>query len=100
MPTYIFERSKGTLNTGRVEKIISKAAENTGDYVNYNPASYLYDERSTKEVWAVGAGEMSPNKLEKAATELGLGEHARLFVSQTILGAAKMLIESPDAAAE
>jgi hypothetical protein len=71
MPTYIFERSKGTLNTGRVEKIISKAAENTGDYVNYNPASYLYDERSTKEVWAVGAGEMSPNKLEKAATELG-----------------------------
>jgi len=38
--------------------------------------------------------------MEKAATELGLGEHARLFVTQTILGAAKMLIDSPDTAAE
>jgi pyrroline-5-carboxylate reductase len=38
--------------------------------------------------------------MQKAATELGLGEHARLFVSQTILGAAKMLVDSPDAAAE
>jgi pyrroline-5-carboxylate reductase len=38
--------------------------------------------------------------MEKAAVELGLGEHARVFVSQTILGAAKMLVQSPDTAAE
>lgn len=38
--------------------------------------------------------------MEKAAGELGLGEHARLFVSQTLLGAAKMLAESPDTVAE
>lgn len=38
--------------------------------------------------------------MEKAAGELGLGEHARLFVSQTLLGAARMLSESPDTAAE
>jgi pyrroline-5-carboxylate reductase len=38
--------------------------------------------------------------MEKAAGELGLGEHARLFVSQTIMGAAKMLADSPDTAAE
>jgi pyrroline-5-carboxylate reductase len=38
--------------------------------------------------------------MEKAAGELGLGEHARVFVSQTILGAAKMLVDSPDEAGE
>ncbi|MEZ6189997.1 MAG: pyrroline-5-carboxylate reductase dimerization domain-containing protein [Phycisphaerales bacterium] len=38
--------------------------------------------------------------MEKAAGELGLGEHARLFVSQTLLGAARMLSDSPDTAAE
>lgn len=38
--------------------------------------------------------------MEKAAGELGLGDHARLFVSQTLLGAARMLSESPDTAAE
>ena len=38
--------------------------------------------------------------MEKAAVELGLGEHARLFVSQTLVGAARMLAESPDSAAE
>ncbi len=38
--------------------------------------------------------------MEKAATELGLGEQARLLVSQTILGAARMLADSPDPAAE
>ncbi len=38
--------------------------------------------------------------MQKAAGELGLGEHGRLFVSQTILGAARMLVDSPDAAAE
>ncbi len=38
--------------------------------------------------------------MEKAAVELGLGGHARLFVSQTLLGAARMLADSPDSAAE
>jgi pyrroline-5-carboxylate reductase len=38
--------------------------------------------------------------MERAAGELGLGEHARLLVSQTILGAAQLLVQSPDAAAE
>ncbi len=38
--------------------------------------------------------------MEKAASELGLGADARLFVSQTILGAARMLADSPDTAAE
>ncbi len=38
--------------------------------------------------------------MQRAAGELGLGEHGRLFVSQTILGAAKMLVDSPDAAGE
>jgi len=38
--------------------------------------------------------------MEKAAGELGLGDDARLFVSQTILGAAQMLVDSPDAAGE
>lgn len=38
--------------------------------------------------------------MEKAAQDLGLGEHARLLVSQTILGAAKLLSESPDNATE
>jgi len=38
--------------------------------------------------------------MEKAASELGLGEHGRLLVSQTILGAARMLADSPDTAAE
>jgi len=38
--------------------------------------------------------------MEQAAGDMGLGEHARLFVSQTLLGAARMLVDSPDAAAE
>lgn len=38
--------------------------------------------------------------MQRAATELGLREHARLLVNQTILGAAKLLAESPDSAAE
>ena len=38
--------------------------------------------------------------MQKAATDLGLGEHAELLVQQTILGAAKLLAESPDSAAE
>lgn len=38
--------------------------------------------------------------MEQAAGELGLGEHARLLVAQTLLGAAKLLSESPDTAAE
>lgn len=38
--------------------------------------------------------------MQKAAGELGLGVHARLFVSQTLLGAARMLSDSPDSAAE
>ena len=38
--------------------------------------------------------------MEKAAAELGLGEHARLLVAQTLAGAAAMLQQSPDTAAE
>ena len=38
--------------------------------------------------------------MEKAASELGLDEHGRVLVSQTILGAARMLADSPDTAAE
>ncbi|MCC7409387.1 MAG: pyrroline-5-carboxylate reductase [Phycisphaeraceae bacterium] len=38
--------------------------------------------------------------MEKAAAELGLGEHARLMVAQTLLGATAMLVQSPDTAAE
>jgi pyrroline-5-carboxylate reductase len=38
--------------------------------------------------------------MEEAARQLGLGEHAELLVSQTVLGAAKLLNESPDSAAE
>ncbi len=38
--------------------------------------------------------------MEKAASEMGLAEHSRLLVSQTILGAARMLLDSPDTAAE
>lgn len=38
--------------------------------------------------------------MEKAASDLGLGEQGRLLVSQTILGAARMLADSPDTAAE
>lgn len=38
--------------------------------------------------------------MEKAARELGLGDEARLLVSQTIVGAARLLVESPDTAAE
>jgi len=38
--------------------------------------------------------------MQRAAGELGLSEHARLFVSQTILGAAKMLADSPDTTGE
>ncbi len=38
--------------------------------------------------------------MEQAASELGLGEQGRLLVSQTILGAARMLADSPDTAAE
>lgn len=35
--------------------------------------------------------------MEKAAADLGLGEHARLLVSQTILGAARLLADSGEA---
>lgn len=38
--------------------------------------------------------------MERAAAELGLAEHARLLVSQTLLGAATLLAQSPDTAAE
>ena len=38
--------------------------------------------------------------MQDAAGKLGLGEHARLLVTQTLLGAARMLGESPDDAAE
>lgn len=38
--------------------------------------------------------------MEQAADDLGLGENARLLVQQTILGAATLLSESPDSAAE
>ncbi|MEX2214442.1 MAG: pyrroline-5-carboxylate reductase [Phycisphaeraceae bacterium] len=38
--------------------------------------------------------------MEKTAAELGLGEHARLLVSQTIAGAAAMLLASTDTPAE
>lgn len=36
--------------------------------------------------------------MQQAAINLGLGEHARLLVQQTILGAAKLLRDSPDTA--
>lgn len=38
--------------------------------------------------------------MEKAADEMGLGEHGRLLVAQTLLGSAKLLAESSDTAAE
>lgn len=38
--------------------------------------------------------------MEQAAAELGLGEHSRLLVAQTILGAAHLLLASPDTPAE
>lgn len=38
--------------------------------------------------------------MEEAAREIGLGEHAELFVSQTLLGAAELLSQSADSAAE
>ena len=38
--------------------------------------------------------------MQQAATDLGLGEHARLLVGQTLLGAATLLMNSPDTAAE
>ena len=38
--------------------------------------------------------------MEKAAADLGLGEHGRQLVSQTILGAARLLSESDDGPAE
>ncbi len=38
--------------------------------------------------------------MQQAATDLGLGEHARLLVGQTLLGAATLLLNSPDSAAE
>ncbi|MCC7204597.1 MAG: pyrroline-5-carboxylate reductase [Phycisphaeraceae bacterium] len=38
--------------------------------------------------------------MEKAASELGLGDNARLMVAQTLLGATAMLVQSPDTAAE
>jgi pyrroline-5-carboxylate reductase len=38
--------------------------------------------------------------MQRAAADLGLGEHARLLVGQTLLGAAHLLIASPDTAAE
>ena len=38
--------------------------------------------------------------MERAAGELGLGGHGRVLVTQTILGAARMLADSPDTAAE
>ncbi|MFA9477165.1 pyrroline-5-carboxylate reductase [Phycisphaerales bacterium AB-hyl4] len=38
--------------------------------------------------------------MEQAARDLGLGEHAELLVAQTLQGAAKLLAESPDTAAD
>lgn len=38
--------------------------------------------------------------MEKAAKEMGLGEHAHLLVTQTLLGSAKLLAESADTPAE
>jgi len=38
--------------------------------------------------------------MEQAAKKLGIGEHARLLVGQTLLGAARMLVDSPDTAAD
>lgn len=38
--------------------------------------------------------------MEQAARDMGLGEHAELLVRQTVLGAAALLNESPDSAAE
>ena len=38
--------------------------------------------------------------MEQAAAELGLGEHAQLLVQQTLHGAATLLAQSPDTAAE
>lgn len=71
MAIYIFERTIGTLNEGRVREIILKAAEDTGEGENYDPNAYTYTEESTKVVSADGPGTMKVNKLEKAATELG-----------------------------
>jgi len=34
--------------------------------------------------------------MQQAATDLGLGEHARMLVAQTLLGAAHLLMASPD----
>lgn len=38
--------------------------------------------------------------MEKAAAELGLGEHARMIVGQTLLGSAKLLVESGESPQE
>jgi len=38
--------------------------------------------------------------MQQAAEDMGLGEHARLLVSQTLVGAARMLMDSPDSAAQ
>jgi len=38
--------------------------------------------------------------MEKAAAELGLGEHARLLVGQTLLGAAKLMVDSGESPQE
>jgi len=38
--------------------------------------------------------------MEEAATKLGLGEHARLLVAQTLKGASELLMQSPDTPAE
>ncbi len=38
--------------------------------------------------------------MEDAARELGLGDDARLFVAQTLLGSAQLLLDSPDSPAE
>ncbi|MBI1335344.1 MAG: pyrroline-5-carboxylate reductase [Phycisphaera sp.] len=38
--------------------------------------------------------------MEESARELGLGDHARTLVAQTITGAAKLLAQSPDSAEE
>jgi pyrroline-5-carboxylate reductase len=38
--------------------------------------------------------------MEKAASELGLGQHARLLVQQTILGAAQLMVASTDSPAD
>ncbi|MEX2544984.1 MAG: pyrroline-5-carboxylate reductase [Phycisphaeraceae bacterium] len=38
--------------------------------------------------------------MQRAAGELGLGEHGRTLVSQTLVGAAHLLAESPDTASE